>query len=306
MDFTVVDSVKMMPIDEMCSYCYTTMLKMRQASVYGSYTELDKENLELIQLTCGLTGSTELHDPPYTLEPTPKPVCVSNTTYTIQSGDTCDKLAMEYSVASAAILYTNPTVIGNCSRLPPGRDICMPLSCDRQYTLQDDDNCWQLEYDHRLAPGSIPQYNPWLESDCLNMQDSRELLGSVLCFPRDQDNPITILLNGQYAQEVIAPPADFTVAPGTTMKCGRWYASTGDVACFIVCLISGITENLFVQVNPSVPNNCDHNLLGDGAYCVGPVRDWNENEYLTGSTATAMSSRAVSTALASAIVTTSA
>ncbi|KAJ5130998.1 Peptidoglycan-binding Lysin subgroup, partial [Penicillium bovifimosum] len=288
MDFTTVESAKDMPTDELCSYCYTTMLEMRQASIYSSYKESDKENLELIQSTCRLTGPTELHDPPYTVTPTPDPVCVSNTTYTTQSGDTCDKLAKQYSVASAAILYANPTIIGNCSDLPASRDICMPLACDTQYTLQDDDNCWQLEHDYGLAPDSIRQFNPWLDSDCLSMQGAREILGSVLCFSPQGDTHITAgdgittaPGNGVYAQGVVAPPADSTVAPGTTTKCGRWYSATADDLCVQICLKSGISAKLFKAANPSLATDCDNNLVAGDAYCVGPVPRWNETAYWT-------------------------
>jgi phage tail protein X len=248
-----------MSTDELCSHCYTTMLEMRQTSIYSSYTESDKETLELIQSTCGLTGPTELHDPPYTVTPAPDPVCVSNTTYTTQSGDTCDKLAKHYSVASAAIIYANPTIIGNCSDLPASRDICMPLGCDTQYTLQDDDNSWQLEYDYGLAPDSIRQFNPWLDSDCLNMQGAREILGGILClspqgdtYNTTGDGITTAPGNGGYAQGVVTPPANSTVAPGTTTKCGRWYSATADDLCVQICLKSEISTKLFKAAKPSL------------------------------------------------------
>lgn len=102
---------------------------------------------------------------------------------------------------------------------------------------------------------------------------------------------------------MLAPPANSTVAPGTTTKCGRWYSATADDLCVQICLKFEISAKLFKAANPSLVTDCDNNLVAGDAYCVGPVPHWNETAYWTETATT--SSKAVSAPLASAKATTS-
>lgn len=156
----------------MSSFCFTTMLQMRQASAYSPYSEKDRDDLENIKRTCGLRGPTDLHDSLFLEEPVPTPICLSNVTYTIQAGDTCDSIALKHQVASAAVQIGNPMLIYNCSELVVGRELCLPMNCDRQYMLQDNDTCYSIERAQSLSgmatsenttPGSTPNaatFNP--------------------------------------------------------------------------------------------------------------------------------------------------
>lgn len=162
----------------------------------------------------------------------------------------------------------------------------MPLSCEKQYTIQDSDNCWQLEYDYNLAEGAIRQYSPWVDTDCLNLQSARELLRNVFCLSpqggthnKTGTSVTTTPGRGGYVEGVIAPPVNTTVVTGTTIKCGLWYTATGDESCVEICLKSEISANLFKAVNPSLASDCDNNLISGAAYCVGPDHHWNDTSF---------------------------
>ncbi|KAI9371139.1 pectin lyase-like protein [Aspergillus egyptiacus] len=287
LDFTVVDDVSMMTKDEMCSPCFTSLLTMRQASPYAAYSERDKRSLEAVQAECGLVGPTDLHDSLYIEEPTPEPICLSDVTYTTRDGDTCDSIALEYSVASTAIIFGNPTRIASCSKIVGGMQLCIPLSCETLYTVADNDTCFSIERAHRFRPGVLRKYNSWLCSDCTNLQRTRHNLGSILCLSPQGgkhsaagDSLTTTPGSGGYAQGTLPPPEDASVAPETTMRCGRWYTAVAGDSCVSICLQQSIPATLFQNANPSLSGgDCDASLVEGVTYCVAPHTHWDDDSF---------------------------
>ncbi|RDW81628.1 LysM peptidoglycan-binding domain-containing protein [Aspergillus mulundensis] len=285
--FTTVDSVSMMPRDEMCSYCYTTHLQMRQASPYAAYSDYDREALETVQAECNLTGPTDPHEPLYISPPSPEPMCISDITYTTQAGDTCDSIARQYSVASAAVLYGNPTLIASCSDLAPNKDLCIPLPCERPYVVADTDDCWTIEYEHKLDPGTVRKYNNWLDSDCLNLQSARGNLGSILCLSPQGGkhnstgkSVTTAPTRTGYVNRIMRLPEGAAVAVGTTMYCGAWHTAQKGDSCVEICLDSGMPASLFRGANPSLAGgDCNAKLVAGQTYCVGPHPHWDDDAY---------------------------
>ncbi|KAL4902676.1 hypothetical protein BDW74DRAFT_169519 [Aspergillus multicolor] len=285
--FTTVDSVSMMPRDEMCSYCYTSLLQMRQASPYAAYSDYDREALQTVHAECGLSGPTDPHKPLDISTPPLEPMCVSEITYTTEAGDTCDSIARQYSVASAAVIYGNPTLLANCSALAPNRDLCIPLSCETQYEVADADDCWRIEYEQGLIPGVVRKYNNWLDSDCLNLQSAREILGSILCLSpqggkhTSAGNSITTAPTSTgYVNRIVKPPEGAAVAAGTTMHCGAWHTAEEGDSCVEICLDSGMPSSLFRSANPSLAGgDCNAELVAGQAYCVGPHPHWDDDAY---------------------------
>ncbi|KAJ5519961.1 hypothetical protein N7463_000414 [Penicillium fimorum] len=123
---------------------------MRQTSDYAAYSSLDQETLQVVSNSCGLNASLDLHDPLWIEDPTPQLMCVSDVTYITKFGDTCDTIVKEYQVFSAAIILGNSGHIANCSNIYPDKELCMHLSCDIQYTINDNDDCVNIEYDLSL------------------------------------------------------------------------------------------------------------------------------------------------------------
>ncbi|KAK1145845.1 hypothetical protein N8T08_003791 [Aspergillus melleus] len=182
-EYPAVANIRSLPLAQLCSYCFKQKYIMRQASAYTVYDVRTQENLETINVHCGLSGPTELPESLVNIPPTPKPMCLSELTYTIQENDTCDKIALKYSVASAAIMNGNSDLINDCSRLIAGREICIPLSCENIYTLQDNDTCFSIEVESGLdiEYGGVRKFNPWVDADCFNLQSTRPTIGSVIC-----------------------------------------------------------------------------------------------------------------------------
>ncbi|KAJ6191605.1 pectin lyase-like protein [Penicillium mononematosum] len=304
--FTTVPRMEEMTLTEMCSYCFTTLFKMRQASDYAAYSTLDQENLQIVNQNCGLDTPIDLHDSLWIEDPTPKPVCASDTTYTTMEGDTCDKIANEYQVASAAIIFGNSGLIANCSALYPGKELCIPLSCDVQYTVKDNDDCVNIEYDLSLRPGTIRKYNPWLETDCTDLQSSREIVGSVLCLSpqggvhNSTGASLTKSPGGSgYSKGVSTSPGNSTIAVGTTQYCGLWYTATAGDSCVSICLKQSIPSNLFLSVNPSLSReDCDADLADGITYCVAPDVHWDDPSFWATSSVTTSSIAVSSTPVA--------
>ncbi|RAL06587.1 pectin lyase-like protein [Aspergillus homomorphus CBS 101889] len=282
--FTEVDSVRSMTLSEMCSYCFTTSVQMQQASRYAAYTEDDKDTLEILHEECGLSGPTDLHNPLYTTEAEEAPFCASGITHTTSEGDTCDLLAARYQVASAAIQIGNPTLVNDCSELIAGRELCMPFSCDVQYTLQDNDTCFSIFREQHLKYGDVRKYNPWLNSECTNLQTTRQVHGSVVCLsPQGGSHNATgsksskpKISNG-YTNVITYAPDGATVANGTTCYCGKWYTVEEGDTCAAICIKQEIPSGLFLASNPSlVSDDCDSSLKVGYTYCVGPDTHWDD------------------------------
>ncbi|KAL3478251.1 pectin lyase-like protein [Aspergillus californicus] len=291
-DFTTVPDVQSMPEAEMCSYCFSTMLQMRQESPYALYEERDQQGLQLTHATCGLTGPTDLHPPLFTKDPLPPTTCTSGTTHIVSEGETCDDIALQYSVASATIHNTNADLIWSCSELIGGRKICIPLGCDRTYTVKDDDSCYSIDVDQQVPVGTVQEYNRWIDTYCMNLQAVRETLGSVICVsPQGGTHNSTLgdstgsegsggsstMQGGGYGSHLKQPPANATLAEGTTRWCTTWYTAVEGDRCAVITVQNGIPASLLLEVNPSLARaDCDGSLVEGLTYCVAPFVFWDD------------------------------
>ncbi|KAK2731146.1 hypothetical protein FQN57_003634 [Myotisia sp. PD_48] len=116
-DFTLVPKVDEMPMNELCSYCYTKRMEIMQTSSYSVYNEHYKHVIEVINKKCGKSLATDIPPSPVIEKPPPPPMCASGQTYTVKAGDTCDSIALEMSVASATLVTSNSETINACSSL---------------------------------------------------------------------------------------------------------------------------------------------------------------------------------------------
>jgi hypothetical protein len=285
-ELPVVNSVQGMAKDDMCSYCFSTLLVMRQASNYAAFTQRDQNNLKYIQEQCALAGPTDLHDSLLLPDTTPDAICASDNVYTTKAGDTCDTIAIEHNLASASIIFGNPSIIANCSSLPIGKQLCLPFSCASPYILQETDTCWSIENAQMAEYETVRKYNPWLDAECTELHRSRDILGRVICLsPQAGDHNATggaatpsHGYNG-YVSGVEYPPENATVATGTTEWCGLWHVVKQGDSCATLCLANSLSFDLFVAVNHSLPRTgCDASLIVGYAYCVGPHPQWEDSD----------------------------
>ncbi|KAL2801743.1 hypothetical protein BJX63DRAFT_426546 [Aspergillus granulosus] len=293
--FTIVDTFEEMPHDELCSPCYIALHQMMQASPYSIYhssmqSDYFKARLEYIYSQCEVgEGPTGFKDPQYIpIGEDPVP-CFTDVMYTTKEGDTCDNIALHYSIASAALQSANPDQITNCTSVKPGRELCIPLACDKLYVLNDEDTCESIELAADIALGSLRAYNPWIDYFCDNLVSTVWIHGRILClspqggrYKVTKPIPGVVTARGEstgYSSMLVAPPRGSTVAEGTTIYCGKWYTvSSSQETCAAVCSLTGITADLFREANPSLVGerveDCTGLLQVGVTYCVAPIWAW--------------------------------
>ena len=136
--------------------------------------------------------------------------------------------------------------------------------------------------------GKLKAYNPWINFDCANLHVASVVNGKILCLspqagtstrtegmPGVTPGPGT---NTGYSERAIPPPANSTVADGTTMKCGKRRTVTETDTCPWICVEASIPSKLFLEVNPSLSKEtCDQDLVIGLTYCVSPQYGWNQD-----------------------------
>jgi len=260
-------------------------------SPYSTYSDFYKPDLEYIHRQCGLTGPTDIPLSPITPDPPVEYLCTSGNNYTTKAGATCDSIAKENSVASAAVFMANQLLISNCSAIPAGQVLCLPLACSVTYTFTAEDSCGSIENaaDRGLTYGDVREYNPWIAFGCENLHDAVPIYGSTLCLtPQNGVHNLTSPSAGDttvpgastgYTYGAVEAPANSKVAAGTTTACGKWHVMVEGDMCVGICVAEGITAELFKLVNPSVQKgDCSAALVLGSAYCVGPTYTWNATQ----------------------------
>ncbi|KAL4756197.1 pectin lyase-like protein [Aspergillus foveolatus] len=295
--FTPTETFEEMPHDELCSPCYIGLHKMMQNSPYSVYhdpfqSEYLKARLEYIYSQCDIgDGPSDVKDPQYIPIEEGPISCFTDVTYTTKEADTCDSIALSYSIASAALQSANSEMITNCTAVKPNLELCIPLTCDRLYVLDDADSCDSIELSADVRLGSVRAYNPWVNYFCDNLASTVWIHGRILCLsPQgglyNVSNPIpgvVVAPSGStgYSSRVVAPPEGSTVAEGTTPYCGKWYTvSSSNETCAAVCSATGITAGMFREVNPSLAGgaveDCTALLQVGVTYCVAPIYGWED------------------------------
>lgn len=125
--FKTVSSIEKMPFNEICTYCWLEHYDVMQRSEYFAYDEFFQSQLQYSFTRC----EAEDTDVSIRKSPIDKPetsgFCVGDEIYTTVSGDTCDKIARAKSLSSAALYQGNPATIANCSSIPTGKKLCLPV-----------------------------------------------------------------------------------------------------------------------------------------------------------------------------------
>lgn len=287
-DFTTVEDASQMPLAEICSECYIKKHQMMQQSAYSAYDDVFKLRLETINSRCSLTAPTS-QPPSLIVRPVlPPPICASGLHYTTSSIETCDTVALSHSVSSAALFMANGGTHLNCSSLPAELTLCLPVACSSTYTLKPDDTCESIQLEFGLPVKGLQSLNPWIDFACLSLHTATEVYGSILCVtPQGGTLTATAPVPGisiapgddkGYAPHLALPPANATVATGTTPHCGKWHEAATGETCAAICVKEVIYIALFLEVNPSLNlNDCTSSLVVGKTYCVGPVVGWEHD-----------------------------
>jgi hypothetical protein len=185
-DGFTTSSIHEISVKELCSFCNVQWHQMMQKSPYSLYNKNYKSNLEYINSACGLTFPTAI--PNLKIFESPhierSPYCATHLLYTTSAGDTCNSIATQFKVASAAIRAVNWPPI-DCFTIPEGTRLCIPFRC-KTYTLKKGDTCDSIERELDLKPWlrlpAIREYNRWVNEDCSNLHEASDaLFGPVIC-----------------------------------------------------------------------------------------------------------------------------
>jgi hypothetical protein len=192
----------------------------------------------------------------------------------------------------------------------PKKKLCIPLSCQYTFVLQDDDMCDSIEganFETMIDPTTgrpfaLRDLNPWIHPFCTNLHDRSTAHGRVLCltpqggvyvYNPSATNPGYGYGYGYghdpnddhlgYGSYLFEPPENTTVAEGTTMRCGKWHTASEGETCPAICVQAGITHPLFVAINPSLGNDsvaCSRSVVPGVTYCTAPLRGWHYTDSL--------------------------
>lgn len=299
-DFTLVPNTAAMPDGELCSYCYTERLQMMQRTPYSAYDDYYQTVLEAINKRCGLNAPTTILEIPRNTPEKETNFCSSDVFYTTAKGDTCTSIGQAKSISSAALYIGNQELILDCGSLPAGLKLCLPLTCEKTYSIQPSDDCSDIEYAYSLKSRDVRKYNPWVSYDCDNLQVASKIYGTNICLsPLGGEHTgsgtgsggVAPVGSDGYVYNIVAPLSNATLATGTTKNCGRWHeAKTGD-GCVSICGRYSITHAVFTMVNPSLDSaTCSNSLQAGKTYCVGPTYTWNQTSESTSSAAASSAS----------------
>lgn len=155
------------------------------------------------------------------------------TTYTVQSGDTCNSVAAARGITTQQFMSWNPSINSGCTNLLAGMDYCVRApgaTCPSRsrYTVVKGDTCQVVAEKASTDAASIISLNA-LNAQCTDLK-----LGSDICLP---------------------------------VPCATYKVKSGDT-CKAIASANGITLADFMSMNPSIDSKCS-NMLAGLNYCVG-------------------------------------
>ncbi|CAL1696891.1 unnamed protein product [Somion occarium] len=125
-------------------------------------------------------------------------------TYTVQSGDFCDKISAEQSVSTFQLADVNKGIIdAACDNLFPGEVLCLGITgqdCTTVHVIAEGDFCASIAGNAGIPISTLLANNPNVNADCSNLG-----IGEVLCTASE------IFVGGGSGTTTIEPPS-----PGTT------------------------------------------------------------------------------------------
>lgn len=287
----MVSNIIYMADEDICSYCYTAFRSSMQTTPYSSYNGFYEAELQYINTRCRTTFNTTI--PTSLFPPDPKAPCDKENIYITQPGDTCDSIALKYSLSSAALFMNNPlSSTLNCKGWKPGTALCLPPSCATVHAIKEGEMCLQIEADNHDEHGTrykdIVRFNPWIEPGCGNMWNSSEnVYGHIICLaPQNGKHTLPGVKPAQevgqksdgYARVMVEVPNDAKVANGSTQRCGLWHTATKGDSCLQMTFGGPTSIEILMKVNPSLSNDtsqCTNHITPGLTYCIFPMFNWD-------------------------------
>ncbi|KJA17672.1 hypothetical protein HYPSUDRAFT_146264, partial [Hypholoma sublateritium FD-334 SS-4] len=93
--------------------------------------------------------------------------------YTIQTGDYCDKISQAQNVSTYQLAVVNANVDSSCSNLIPGQTLCLAENaaedCSTTYVVRSGDTCDDIASRAGLNTTILSLNNPQINAECTNI-----------------------------------------------------------------------------------------------------------------------------------------
>jgi len=159
-----------------------------------------------ITFTSSTVSATQTSQPPAS-------TC-TGTPYTVESGDTCQSIASEYSIAYGRFITDNNLDV-NCTGLTPGREVCLGPSCTT-LTVQQNTTCNSILANETFYLTQLLSWNPTIWSNCGNLDS---MVNQTICIsPPGTSYWLAPSSNATYTTTVsyVVPSTSFGTLPPQT------------------------------------------------------------------------------------------
>ncbi|GKZ21588.1 hypothetical protein AbraCBS73388_007489 [Aspergillus brasiliensis] len=264
-----------------CSDCWLGDRALQLSNPLGYDADLASDFSVLVS-SCSATGSYTTTSPTQyainssdtataTATSTPPATCTGS--YTVQSTDDCNSVALSLNVSTYNLLYANGIDL-YCQNFAAAVNstLCIPPQCDT-YVWQASDTCDSVA--RSITGVTVPQFLSWNPNFNSLCQNSPNYVGYVVCVspPGGCLNLTVSPTNGSTGYTggaTTAVPAPTNAMTGTNKDCGQWYTVEEDDNCALVSVRFSLALSDFYFLNPEIDANCTNLELGE-AYCVAPV-----------------------------------
>ncbi|KAL2825737.1 hypothetical protein BDW59DRAFT_172120 [Aspergillus cavernicola] len=203
---------------------------------------------------------------------------VSNTTYTVRSGESCANIARNHGVPRASLIGIN-NIRPDCGDLRAGQELCLPEPC-LLYDIYLGTTCIDIMEANNITMNALFAWNPYINRACTNLVAGDQVcIGQPGALPSPTTpSPAPIMKTSGYATATVTPPGP--IPHGTTKKCGQFYQVRNGDFCDSISDRFSIALDLFRVINPAINVDCT-NLVPGLYYCVLPTEDWNSTTTTT-------------------------
>ena len=175
------------------------------------------------------------------------PSCTGKS-YTIQSGDTCQKISESQGIGTDWLLSDN-SLKAYCHDFPTSGTLCLSNTC-RTYTVKANDTCSAIASANNITTAQLRSWNPSINVGCNNIET---WIGYQICIEKPGSPFVSATASfSAVTSASVAISIPTNVAEGTNTKCARYYSPVQGDYCNLVILKFGISLPDFLVLNPEI------------------------------------------------------